>query len=87
MSDCNSARLDYCATLNRGTTLPSLEVAPMPVAREGEPRKSIRCRLGFHDWFTKRDRSGEKYVVCKRCDKQDVIGPGDTGWQFGWGGG
>lgn len=60
----------------------------MLVARDGDPGKSLRCRLGFHDWFTMRDRSGEKYVVCKRCDKRDLLGPGDAGGQFGgWGGG
>ena len=56
----------------------------MAVAREGDPRKSLRCRMGFHNWIIQRDRSGEKYVVCQRCDKQDLIDPGDDGGQFSW---
>ncbi len=59
----------------------------MPVRSDGTPRRSLLCRLGFHDWFALRDRSGDKYAICKRCDKRDLIGPADAGGQFFWGGG
>lgn len=30
-----------------------------------------RCRVGWHQWFKRVNDSGEAYLVCVRCGKQD----------------
>jgi hypothetical protein len=29
--------------------------------------KSLRCRIGLHDWYIAINPDGEKYQACSRC--------------------
>jgi hypothetical protein len=58
--------------------------------RVPERRRSLRCRLGFHDWYSRPARGGDKVAICKRCDKREFVGPWDdattwVGWMSGAG--
>ena len=57
----------------------------MDAASSKSPRKSLRCRLGFHRWVGRRRTNGERYTVCYRCGRQDEHSPSDDAvW---WSGG
>jgi hypothetical protein len=40
-------------------------------------RKSIRCRIGVHDWYDVTRGNGTPYYRCNRCGKVDDSLPAD----------
>jgi hypothetical protein len=42
--------------------------------------RSLRCLLGFHQWVTRNNDTGERYDVCNRCGKDGPYMPTGMGW-------
>jgi hypothetical protein len=59
----------------------------MSETKAPEPRRSLKCGLGFHRWIGRRRANGERFTECERCGKwDDFSSTDDTHWSMGAGG-
>lgn len=64
-----------------------MEVIPVTVTDRSahhDTHHSLRCRLGFHSWYTMENDGGQKYMVCSHCLATGPYVPTSTPLPGGW---